>query len=104
MCFLQNDLDEMTDLSGIRQEIMEKVTTIIGKVLDYRSTYDSYSYLWTDDRSEFMKQFLLYGHMLTSDEIETHGDDGVPESPPTIEQFKEQARSSILQNYGLCHI
>lgn len=86
----QNDLDEMTDLSEIRQEIMEKVTTIIGKVLDYRSTYDSYSYLWTDDRSEFMKQFLLYGHMLTSEEIEAHEDDGVPESLPTIEQFKEQ--------------
>ncbi|XP_075070448.1 dynein axonemal heavy chain 11 [Mixophyes fleayi] len=86
----QTDLDEMTDLSQLRHEIMDKVNVVIDKVLDYRSTYDSYSYLWTDDRSEFMRQFLLYGHVLTSEEIEAHVDDGVPESPPSIEQFKEQ--------------
>ncbi|XP_053322781.1 dynein axonemal heavy chain 11 [Spea bombifrons] len=86
----QNDMDEMIDLSEIRQEIMEKVTTVINKVTDYKSTFDSYSYLWTDDRTEFMRQFLLYGHVLTSEEIEAHADDHVPESPPTIEQFKEQ--------------
>ncbi|KAM9308794.1 LOW QUALITY PROTEIN: dynein axonemal heavy chain 11 [Gastrophryne carolinensis] len=86
----QNDLDEMTDLSEMRQEIMNRVTIVISKVLDYRHTFDSYSYLWTDDRSEFMKQFLLYGHVLTTEEIEAHADHGVPESPPTIEQFKGQ--------------
>ncbi|XP_031759446.1 dynein heavy chain 11, axonemal [Xenopus tropicalis] len=86
----QNDMDDMTDLAAIRQEIMERVTGVIIKVTDYRSTYDSYSYLWTDDRQEFMRQFLLYGHVLTSDEIEAHADDGVPETPPTIDQFKEQ--------------
>ncbi|KAG8573239.1 hypothetical protein GDO81_012334 [Engystomops pustulosus] len=86
----QNDLDEMSDLSSIRQGIMDKISIVISKVIDFRSTYDSYSYLWTDDRSEFMRQFLLYGHVLTSEEIESHVDDGVPENPPTIEQFKEQ--------------
>ncbi|KAM4689042.1 dynein axonemal heavy chain 11 [Discoglossus pictus] len=82
----QNDMDEMLDLSEIRLSIMGKVTGVISKVTDYRSTFDSYSYLWTDDRLEFMRQFLLYGHLLTSEEIE----DGVQECPPTIEQFKEQ--------------
>ncbi|XP_040289656.1 dynein heavy chain 11, axonemal [Bufo bufo] len=86
----QNDLDEMSDLSGVRQGIMDKITVVIGKVLDFRGTYDSYSHLWTDDRSEFMRQFLLYGHVLTSEEIEAHVDDGVPENPPSIDQFKEQ--------------
>jgi hypothetical protein len=37
-----------------------------------------------------MQQFLLYGHVLTTEEIEAHADEGVPENPPTLEQFKEQ--------------
>ncbi|XP_063306953.1 dynein axonemal heavy chain 11 [Pelobates fuscus] len=86
----QNDMDEMIDLSEIRQEIMGKITTVISKVIDYKGRYDSYSYLWTDDRLEFMRQFLLYGHVLTAEEIEAHAEDNVLECPPTIEQFKEQ--------------
>ncbi|MEE6466363.1 hypothetical protein FKM82_006924 [Ascaphus truei] len=86
----QNDMDEMIDLSETRQEIMQRVTTVINKAIDYRSTFNSYSNLWTDDRLEFMRQFLLYGHVLTSEEIEAHTDDGVPECPPTAEQFRDQ--------------
>lgn len=43
-----------------------------------------------DDRQEFLRQFLLYGHMLTSDEIDVAGDEGVKENPPDLSQFKEQ--------------
>uniref|UniRef100_A0A4W6G7A8 Dynein axonemal heavy chain 17 n=1 Tax=Lates calcarifer TaxID=8187 RepID=A0A4W6G7A8_LATCA len=44
---------------------------------------------WTTGR-EFMRQFLLYGHVLTSQEMEVYADDGVPESPPTLDNFREQ--------------
>lgn len=37
-----------------------------------------------------MRQFLLYNHVLTEEEIEFHAESGVPESPPTLAQFKEQ--------------
>ena len=37
-----------------------------------------------------MKQFLTYGHVLTSEEIEAHAEEGVPENPPTLDMFKEQ--------------
>ena len=37
-----------------------------------------------------MKQFLTYGHVLTTEEIEMHADEGVPENPPTLDMFKEQ--------------
>ena len=43
-----------------------------------------------DDRQEFLDQFLLYGHVLTADEIEGAGEDGVPHTPPLLEQYKEQ--------------
>ena len=69
---------------------MERVNHVLSQAIEYRNSFDVYSYLWVQDRSEFMKQFLLYNHELTPEEIEEAGDKGVPESPPTLEQFKEQ--------------
>ena len=43
-----------------------------------------------DDRQEFLTQFLQYGHVLTAEEIEASGEEGVPQTPPTLEQFKDQ--------------
>ncbi|XP_043921477.1 dynein axonemal heavy chain 11 [Protopterus annectens] len=86
----QIDMDDMLDLAEFRQEIMLRVTGIVNKAIEYRNSFDNYAYLWVDDRTEFMRQFLLYGHVLTTEEIETHADYGVPECPPTTEQFKEQ--------------
>ena len=60
------------------------------QALDYRNSYENYAYLWVDDRHEFLRQFLLYGHVLTHEEIEAAGEDGVPLNSPTLEQFKQQ--------------
>uniref|UniRef100_A0A7M4FBW4 Dynein axonemal heavy chain 11 n=1 Tax=Crocodylus porosus TaxID=8502 RepID=A0A7M4FBW4_CROPO len=86
----QNDMDNMSELCEIRQEILNRVAGVTSKALDYRNSLDTYAYLWIDDRSEFMKQFLLSGHVLTTEEIEAHADNRVSEQPPTTEQFKEQ--------------
>ncbi|XP_071954573.1 dynein beta chain, ciliary-like [Antedon mediterranea] len=86
----QTDLEDMMELSDMRQEMMDRVQTIMNKAQEYRNSFDSYAYLWVDDRQEFMRQFLLYNHVLTTEEIEAHAEDGVPECPPTLEQFKEQ--------------
>ncbi|XP_033732158.1 dynein beta chain, ciliary-like [Pecten maximus] len=86
----QPDLEDMEELSEMRQELMDRITNIMNKACEYRNSFDNYSYLWTDDRNEFMRQFLLYNHVLTTEEIEAHAEDGVPESPPTLKQFKEQ--------------
>lgn len=86
----QSDVEDMLDLSEMRQDLMDRVTGIMNKANEYRSSFDNFSYLWLDDRAEFMRQFLLYNHVLTAEEIEAHTEDGVPECPPTLEQFKEQ--------------
>lgn len=74
----------------MRHELMERIQNIMNKACDYRNSFDNYAYLWVDDRNEFMRQFLLYNHVLTTEEIEAHAEDGVPECPPTLEQFKDQ--------------
>ena len=89
---LQPDLEDMQELSEMRAQLMEHVTLVMNNAADYGASFDSYSYLWTDDRHEFMRQFLLYNHVLTADEIEAHADEGMPESPPSLKQFREQVR------------
>lgn len=93
----QPDLEDMEQLSDMRQDLMERIQNIMNKGSEYRNSFDNYSYLWTDDRAEFMRQFLLYNHVLTPDEIEAHAEDGVPENPPTLKQFKDQV-SPLFEN------
>jgi len=58
--------------------------------MEYRNSYENYAYLWVDDRREFLRQFLLYGHVLTAEEIEAAGEEGVAKTPPTLDHFKQQ--------------
>uniref|UniRef100_H2YYB5 AAA+ ATPase domain-containing protein n=1 Tax=Ciona savignyi TaxID=51511 RepID=H2YYB5_CIOSA len=84
------DMMDMAELSEMKTEILERVQAVMDKACEYRNGFDNYAYLWVDDRNEFMKQFLTYGHVLTTEEIEAHAEDGVPENPPTLDMFKEQ--------------
>lgn len=87
------EVEELVELLELREEILQKVSNAIDKALEHRSSFDNYAYLWVDDRQEFMRQFLCYGHVLTPEEIEQAGEEGVPQTPPTLTQFKEQVDS-----------
>jgi dynein heavy chain len=78
----------MPDLSEMRNTLMDRVNSIVNKANDFKESFSKYAYLWVDDRKEFMRQFLLYNHVLTQEEIDKHAENGVPESPPTLDQFK----------------
>jgi dynein heavy chain, axonemal len=81
----------------MKQEIMERVNLILAKSNEFKDSFNKYAYLWVDDRQDFMRQFLLYNHVLTPDEIEAHAETGgVPKSPPTLEQFKEQVKFFLI--------
>ncbi|XP_023565616.1 dynein heavy chain 11, axonemal [Octodon degus] len=90
MANYQNDMDTMLGLAEARQEIMSRVGDAINKVLDFRNSLETYAYLWVDDRTEFLKHFLLYGHTTSSEEMDAHANEDICEQPPTLEQFKEQ--------------
>ncbi|XP_071376580.1 dynein axonemal heavy chain 11 [Centroberyx affinis] len=86
----QSDIDEMEDLSELCHVIRTRARTAIAKVREYQGSFASYRYLWTDDRSEFMRQFLLYGHVLSTEEAELYADYELKKNPPTLDNFKEQ--------------
>ena len=77
-------------------DIMFMVSKAIDKVNDYEKGLAKYSYLWLEDRQEFLKQFLIYGRSLTMDEVDALRDVNSPkikESPPSVDKFKEQIDS-----------
>ncbi|XP_043549538.1 dynein axonemal heavy chain 11 isoform X1 [Chiloscyllium plagiosum] len=86
----QQEIDTMSDLAVMHQEIMNKVRRAVDKAIKYQASFDKYSYLWMNDRKEFMRQFLLYGRSLSSEELEIQADCGLPKCPPQLEQFREQ--------------
>nr|XP_020468391.1 dynein heavy chain 11, axonemal-like isoform X3 [Monopterus albus] len=86
----QDVMDDMLDLLDLRQEIMKQVESVLDKVINYQRRFDCYTLLWQDDMLEFLSQFLLYGRVLTAEEMEAYQADVLPESPPTIDNFKEQ--------------
>ncbi|KAK2885147.1 hypothetical protein Q8A73_021621 [Channa argus] len=86
----QTDMEDMADLADMRHLLMERVQDIMTTCCEFCNSLEHYSYLYVDDRKEFMRQFLLYGHVLTSQEMEFYANDGIPECPPTLENFREQ--------------
>ncbi|XP_033960741.1 dynein axonemal heavy chain 11 [Pseudochaenichthys georgianus] len=86
----QCDINEMEDVSEMCHVIRSRARIAIAKVREYQGSFASYRYLWTDDRSEFMRQFLLYGHVLSTEEAELYADYELKKNPPTLDNFKEQ--------------
>ena len=86
----QADMEDMADLADMRQLLIDRVQGVMATCCEFRNSLECYRYLYVDARKEFMRQFLLYGHVLTSQEMEVYADDGVPESPPTLDNFREQ--------------
>jgi dynein heavy chain len=63
----------------------------------YSKGFEHHSYLWLEDRQVFLKQFLMYSHQLTPEEVDivtaaaaNEELPGLKESPPTTKQFKDQ--------------
>lgn len=86
----QNDMDEREELHQQKQELVDRVQHVMAKANEYRGTFETYSYLWVDDMKEFMRQFLLFGHVLTPEELLGTTEDQIAKKPPSLDQFKEQ--------------
>ncbi|KAM9424094.1 dynein axonemal heavy chain 9 isoform 2-T2 [Pholidichthys leucotaenia] len=89
----QADMEGMADLADMRNLLMERVRGAMAACCEYLNSLEHFSYLYVDDRKEVMHQFLLYGHILTNEEMELYAENGVPESPPSLDNFREQVDS-----------
>lgn len=91
--YLQDVLND-EQINESVQEILCRAQVCMDAAIDYIKKFDDYSYIWLDDRHEHLRQFLLYGRQLTQEELDILKDENrageIKESPPSIEQFKEQ--------------
>ncbi|KAM4663589.1 dynein axonemal heavy chain 17 [Discoglossus pictus] len=86
----RSDLEELIELSDMKENLVSRVVAAMSLAQEYRGSFDKYGFLWMDDQSEFMDQFLTYGHGFTLEEIESHAEESLPRCPPTLDQFKQQ--------------
>ncbi|XP_068610643.1 dynein axonemal heavy chain 9 [Brachionichthys hirsutus] len=86
----QAEMEDMADLADMRHLLMDRVQGVMATCCEFRNSLERYSYLYVDDRKECMRQFLLYGRVLNGQEKEGDAEDSVSESPPTLDNFREQ--------------
>uniref|UniRef100_A0A2C9LHC0 Dynein heavy chain tail domain-containing protein n=1 Tax=Biomphalaria glabrata TaxID=6526 RepID=A0A2C9LHC0_BIOGL len=82
-------IESNPELTDIKENVLDAVDKTIQEVTQYRDGLNSYSSLWVEDRQEYMNLFLKYNHKPTPEELSMAGDEGIPENPPTLAQFKD---------------
>ncbi|KAJ3023806.1 hypothetical protein HKX48_000940 [Thoreauomyces humboldtii] len=80
-------------LSRLRASILEHVSRIMEDSLVYKDGYDQFTWLWTENRQDYMKQFLQASDK-TGEEDPAGGDEvaAEPEHPNKLEKFENEIR------------
>lgn len=89
----KEEIESNQDIIDIREDILLNIDKVIEDTYEFCDRYQAYSYLWLDDRDQYLYQFLHYSRQLTNEEIEwIHINDPLaPKTcPPKMEQFREQ--------------
>ena len=99
----QNYLDSVrkhSELKTLRDEYIKRIETVIKQSKDKRDSYMEYSYLWMDNRKEYLHFFLNYSRQLTPKEVEmlAENEKSIKKKSPTLADFKEQ-----IDNYEDLH-
>ena len=80
------------ELRVLRDDYINRVETVITKAKAKRDAYMEYSYLWLENKQEYLYFFLNYSRQLTNKEIDSleENDKAIKKKKPTLAQFKEQ--------------
>lgn len=94
---VQNCLETKAEVIEMKTAVEDAVEKVLAELIAHRDTLNQYSHLWVEDRQEYMRLFLKYNHRPTQEELSLAGDEGIPECPPTLPQFKEMVRANGVQ-------
>ncbi|XP_037350847.1 dynein axonemal heavy chain 17 isoform X1 [Talpa occidentalis] len=89
----KTDLEDMTDLIEMREEVSNLVISAIKEAEEYQDSFERYSYLWLGNMQEFMRNFLAYGHAVSPEDLDARPEETLPKAPPTLAQFQQQIDS-----------
>ncbi|XP_060515880.1 dynein beta chain, ciliary [Cylas formicarius] len=88
-----DEIENHQDIVDMKNDILQSVDKALEEAYEFCNNFQNYSYLWLDDREEYLNQILTYGRQLSSEEIELVAAKDVcapPQSPPKMETFREQ--------------
>lgn len=89
----KEEIENNQDIIDIRADILNSIDKVIEEAYEFCDHFQSYSYLWLDDREQYLDNFLTYSRQLTSEELEWLAiNDPLAPKPcqPKMEQFREQ--------------
>ncbi|EFA11309.2 dynein beta chain, ciliary [Tribolium castaneum] len=89
----QEEITSNQDISDIKADILQNVDQVIEEAYEFCDKFQTYSYIWLDDRKIYLEHFLTYSRQLTGEEIDWVNlkDSAAPKpNPPKMEQFREQ--------------
>ena len=80
------------ELKVLRDDYINRIEAVIKQSKEKRDSYMEYSYLWLENKQEYLYFFLNYARQLTNKEIESleENDAAVKKKAPTLAQFREQ--------------
>ncbi|KNC98871.1 dynein beta chain, flagellar outer arm [Spizellomyces punctatus DAOM BR117] len=79
-------------LIRLRTLILEHVREIMEQSVVYKDGYDQFTWLWTENRQEYMKQFLQTSEKTGDDESQNEEKAAEPEHPSKLEKFENEIR------------
>jgi dynein heavy chain len=96
------EMAENDELVGLKEDVVFRVRKSMEECVSYRESYDQFSYLWTENRNEYMERFL---NEHSGDKKDERKDDGneqeadnhdfkgsVTTNPQQLEKFEAEIR------------
>jgi dynein heavy chain len=77
------------ELEECRNKVIEKLQHVVEKCHEYRESFEQFSYLWTENRQEFLKSFVK---SLKAGDSEGGSAENDFAAPLHLEQFEQQIR------------
>ncbi|XP_008208864.1 dynein beta chain, ciliary-like [Nasonia vitripennis] len=91
------DLAENEGIILLLEETSARVKKALGEAVEYAEKFDKYSWLWEDDRRDYLDLFLLFARTLTEEEKirvaqadENEPIAGLPDKKPKLEDFRSE--------------
>ena len=85
-------MENQKELKNMKDTFIARIQDCLNKANKLKTAQNTYSYIWTDSRTEYMHYFLTYSRQLTAEEVEMieEDDKAVKKQYPSLIQFQEQ--------------
>uniref|UniRef100_A0A8C4U9P4 Dynein axonemal heavy chain 17 n=1 Tax=Falco tinnunculus TaxID=100819 RepID=A0A8C4U9P4_FALTI len=90
---LQTTLEEQTDLSRMREEVVSLAVSAMMEAKEYSASFEELaSHLWLEDPKEFLQRFLALGSAPDAEEVELRPEEPPAHGTPSLQLFQQEVQ------------